>query len=78
MEGELLHHQTKKVKRFRYMVKKKMHFWNRWCREYLIHLREHHKIGKCGSTVEMKVGHLMLVKEVGKVEELTLTKVAPT
>ena len=50
-------------KRFQYLTKKKQHFWNRWRREYLVDLREHHK-GKqesCNRIVER--GDVVIVQE---------------
>lgn len=71
------------LKRYRHMAKKNLHFGNRWRREYLTNLKEYHKIGKRGSTVEVNVGNLMLVKKdnvkrnnwkMGKVEKLIVGK----
>jgi len=30
--------------RFRYLARLRMYFWNRWSKEYLTDLREHHRI----------------------------------
>ena len=71
------------LKRFRYLAKKRLHFWNRWRREYLTDLREYHKHGKRELAVELQVGDVVLVKEdnikrncwkMGKVEELVVGK----
>ena len=35
-------------KRFWYLMEKKQHFWNTWCREYLVDLREFHRSRKVG------------------------------
>ena len=37
---------SKLLKRFRYLARKKEHVWNRWKREYLAHLREYQKGNK--------------------------------
>ena len=36
--------EGKLLTRVRYLAKKKKHYWNRWSREYLVDLREHHKV----------------------------------
>jgi len=53
------------VKRYRYMARKRMHFWNRWRKEYLTDLREHHKIQKGGTARKLQVGDVVLVYEDG-------------
>ena len=35
--------ETNCGRRFRYLAKKKQHFWNRWRKEYLVDLREFHR-----------------------------------
>ena len=49
-------------KRFKYLTKKKEHFWNRWRREYLVDLREFHK-GKGGQGDIVEIGDVVVVHE---------------
>ncbi|XP_068675523.1 uncharacterized protein [Montipora foliosa] len=35
--------ETGYLRRFRYLAKLRIHFWNRWRKEYLIDLRDHHR-----------------------------------
>ena len=50
------------LKRFRYLGKLRIHFWNRWRREYLIDLREQHRSTK-GSPYQVRIGEVVLVHE---------------
>lgn len=69
-------------KRYRYLVSKISHFWNRWHQEYLVDLREQHKIVE-GRTSSIKIGDMALLKEdnvkrqlwkMGMVERLIVGK----
>ena len=71
------------LKRFRYLAKLRIHFWNRWRKEYLVDLREHHRGNKEGKHDKVSVGELVLVHEdnvkrsnwkLAKVEELIVGK----
>ena len=71
------------LRRFRYLAKKRVHYWNRWHKEYLTNLRERHKIGKRDQVTELQVGDVVLVRDdkvkrnawkLGKVEELVVGK----
>jgi hypothetical protein len=43
------------------------HFWNRWHREYLCDLREHHDCkGNKSNARTVKVGEVVIVSEEGK------------
>ena len=48
-------------KRYRYLVSKISHFWNRWHHEYLVDLREQHKMG--GKKEDIQVGECVLIKD---------------
>ncbi|XP_048580427.1 uncharacterized protein LOC116614572 [Nematostella vectensis] len=48
------------MKRFRYLAKKRRHFWNRWFKEYLVDLREQHKVVNSGRKVA-EVGDVVLL-----------------
>ena len=74
---------SKLLKRFRYLARKKEHFWNRWRREYLADLREYQKGTKQINGRVVKVGEPVLVYEehvsrcnwkVGVVEKLIVGK----
>ena len=68
------------LKRFRHLARLRIHFWNRWRREYLADLREHHRsTGKKGAVKEVEIGDVVLVHgehmkrgswQMGKVVEL--------
>ena len=69
-------------KRYRYLVNKLKHFWNRWGKEYLVDLRENHKIQGKG-TVQVSIGDVVLVQDdsakrslwrVGRIEEIIMGK----
>ena len=49
------------MKRFRYLAKKRAHFWNRWQREYLVDLREHHKQQAQDERKVVETGDVVLV-----------------
>ena len=49
-------------KRYRYLVTKISHFWNRWHQEYLVDLREQHKIVE-GRAPSIMIGDMVLLKE---------------
>ena len=49
-------------KRFLHLTKLLTHFWNRWRREYMIDLREYHKLADC-KTVPVGQGQLVLLQE---------------
>lgn len=54
--------ETGLLRRFRYLAKLRIHFWNRWRREYLTDLREHHR-GKKESQNKVSIGDVVLVHE---------------
>ena len=58
--------EGKLLKRFRYLAKKKKHYWNRWSSEYLVDLREHHKVSIRKDETKVKVGDVVLVEEDNK------------
>lgn len=71
------------LKRFRYFVKLRIYFWNWWCKEYLVDLREYYCGNKEGKYDKVSVGELVLVYEdnvkrsnwkLVKVEELIVGK----
>lgn len=71
------------TRRFRNLARKRVHFWNRWRREYLTDLREHHKQGNKTGTRRVSIGDVVLVYEenvkrgewkLGKVERLIVGK----
>ena len=57
-EGEMEY-----LRKFRYLTRERLHFWNRWRREYVTDLREYHRNGKCEAAVKLKVGEVVLFKE---------------
>ena len=68
------------TRRFRYLTKLSSHFWNRWRREYLLSLHEHHK-GIPNVQIEsvIKIGNIVCTHEdfvprrflpLGRVKEL--------
>ena len=57
-EGEMEY-----LRKFRYLTRERLHFWNRWRREYVTDLREYHRNGKCEAAVKLKVGEVVLLKE---------------
>ncbi|XP_028416132.1 uncharacterized protein LOC114539721 [Dendronephthya gigantea] len=50
-------------KRFRYLCRKKQHFWNRWRKEYLTDLREFHRGNQEDSKRVVKKGDVVVVFE---------------
>ena len=69
-------------KRYRYLVNKLKHFWNRWQKEYLVDLRENHKIQGKG-TEQVSIGDVVLVQDdsakrslwrLGRIEEIIMGK----
>ena len=68
------------TRRFRYLTKLSSHFWNRWRREYLLSLREHHKgIPNVQRESVIKIGDIVCIHEdsvprsflrLGRVKEL--------
>lgn len=58
-ENEL---QNNITKRFLYLSRKLTHFWNRWSKEYLVDLREFHKI-KDAKVSKIAKGDVVLVQE---------------
>ena len=62
-ESDVDYEGTKINARFRYLAKKKAHFWNRWRKEYLVGLREFHKSKIVGSGKLIQVGDVVLVSE---------------
>ena len=48
-------------KRYRYLLSKISHFWNRWHHEYLVDLRKQHKMG--GRKEDIQVGECVLIKD---------------
>ena len=55
--------ETSMLKRFRYMAKKKRHYWNRWDKEYLTDLRGYHKGLANESDERVIVDDVVLVQE---------------
>ena len=72
------------IRRYRYLARLKKHFWNRWQKEYLVDLREHHRrTGKDEKSDEAKVGDVVLVQQdgvkrglwkLGRIEERIVSK----
>ncbi|XP_065053577.1 uncharacterized protein LOC135682559 isoform X2 [Rhopilema esculentum] len=58
------HSNDELSKRFLYLKKKLTHFWNRWRKEYLVNLRESHKMNT-GAPNAIKIGEVVLVHEDG-------------
>ena len=54
--------ETGFLRRFRYLARLRMHFWNRWRREHLTDLREHHR-NKEECNNKVSVGEVVLVHE---------------
>ena len=55
--------ETSLLKRFKYLAKKKLHYWNKWHKEYLTDLRGHHKNLAKESGESVNVGDVVLVQE---------------
>ncbi|XP_065052684.1 uncharacterized protein LOC135681942 [Rhopilema esculentum] len=49
-------------RRYKYLLKNLDHFWNRWRTEYLVNLREQHKLSGKG-TAKIRVGDTVVVHE---------------
>ena len=49
-------------KRFRYLSRKLQHFWGRWRKEYLVDLRESHRMNK-GMPVNIEKGDVVIIQE---------------
>ena len=52
----------KTKRRMGYLARKRKHFWSRWCKEYWVDLREHHKAG-IGSGRVAKVGDVVSLRK---------------
>ena len=52
------------TRRAKYMALKMKHLWNRWSTEYLLNLREYHKMKK-GSATAIEEGEVVILKETG-------------
>ena len=50
------------LRRFRYLARLRIHFWNRWRKEYLADLREHHR-SKGEGLSKVSEGEVVLVHE---------------
>ena len=62
MRNDLEESETSLLRRFRYLARMRTHFWNRWRKEYLTNLREHHR-SKKESHVKVRIGDVVLVHE---------------
>ena len=49
-------------KHMKYIRTRQQHLWNRWEKEYLTNLSEHHEMGTSGSS-KPEVGEVVLIKE---------------
>ena len=54
--------ETGFLRRFRYLARLRIHFWNRWRKEYLTDLREHHRCKEEGLS-KVSEGEVVLVHE---------------
>ena len=54
--------ETGFLRRFSYLARLRIHFWNRWRKEYLADLREHHRSKEEGLSM-LSEGELVLVHE---------------
>ena len=52
----------KLTKRVLFLRRKLINFWKRWKKEYLVNLREHHRMKECPSNVVAK-GYIVLVED---------------
>ena len=58
--------ETEYLRRFRYLAKLRIHFWNHWRKKCLIKLKEHHR-NKGENNHKVHEGELVLVhKDNGK------------
>ena len=62
LRNDLQESETSLLRRFRYLARVRTHFWNRWRKEYLTDLREHHR-SKKESHVKVSIGDVVLVHE---------------
>ena len=53
---------TDEGKRMKYIRTRQQHLWNRWEKEYLTNLREHHEMGTSGSS-KPEIGEVVLKEE---------------
>ena len=53
---------TDEGKCMKYIRTRQQHLWNRWEKEYLTNLREHHEMGTSGSS-KPEIGEVVLIKE---------------
>ena len=53
---------TDEGKRMKYIRTRQQHLWNRWEKEYLTNLREHHEMGTSGRS-KPEIRKVMLIKE---------------
>ena len=53
---------TDEGKHMKYIRTRQQHLWNRWEKEYLTNLREHHEMGTSGSS-KPEIGEVVLIKE---------------
>jgi hypothetical protein len=51
------------TRRYRNLAERRVHFWNRWRREYLADLREHHKVITKNRNRKVSIGDVVLVYE---------------
>ena len=58
--------ETSIQKIHRYLVNRRQNFWSRWRNEYLIRLREHHKMKDKKNSRTMKVGDVVIVVDASK------------
>jgi hypothetical protein len=67
------------TRRYRNLAKRRVHFWNRWRREYLVDLRDHHKLSTKNGNRKVGIRDVVLVYEenvkrgkwrVGRIESL--------
>ena len=58
--------ETSLDKRYRYLANRRRHFWRRWKTEYLVDLREHHRLQVKKSGREIKEGDVVIVVDKNK------------
>jgi hypothetical protein len=49
------------MRRFRHLAKLRVHFWERWRKEYLTNLREHHRSKREKRDSNVKKGDVVLI-----------------
>ncbi|XP_068749239.1 uncharacterized protein [Montipora capricornis] len=59
LRNDLEESETSLLRRFRYLARMRTHFWNRWRKEYLTDLREHHR-SKKESHVKVNISDVFL------------------